>query len=79
MELAAHSETEFVEVATTLADDPDRLRHYRQTLRPALRESSLLDASLHVTELEDAFRVMWRRWCDGLEPEAFAGFDKSDP
>ena len=72
-ELAAHSETEFVEIALALAGDPDRLDNYRKTLRPALCSSPLFDASLHVAELEDAFRVMWRRWCKGLEPEAFTG------
>ena len=78
-ELAARSEAEFVEIALALTGDPDRLRNYRQTLRPALRASSLVDASLHVAELEEAYRVMWRRWCDGLEPQAFTGFDKSGP
>ena len=78
-ELAAKDEAEFIDIAAALAGDPDRLGHYRQTLRPALQASSLLDAHQHTAELEDAFRVMWRRWCDGLEPEAFNGFDKSGP
>lgn len=72
-ELAARSENEFRGIAVALAGDADRLRRYRQTFRPALL-SSLLDADTHVAELEDAFRVMWRRWCDGLKPEAFVGF-----
>ena len=78
-ELAAKDEAGFIDIAAALAGDPDRLGHYRQTLRPALQASSLLDAHQHTAELEDAFRVMWRRWCDGLEPEAFNGFDKSGP
>ena len=77
-ELAARNEAAFVEIATTLAGDAGRLGHYRQTLRPALKASSLFDAPRHVGELEDAYRVMWRRWCEGLEPEAFAGFDKEE-
>jgi len=71
-ELAARNEAEFVEIAVALAGDPDRLRHYRQTFRPAFLASPLLDASLHAAELEEAYRVMWRRWCEGLAPEAFA-------
>ena len=78
-ELAAKDEAGFIDIAAALAGDPDRLGHYRQTLRPALQASSLLDSHQHTAELEDAFRVMWRRWCDGLEPEAFNGFDKSGP
>lgn len=62
-ELAAHDEAEFVDIAVALASDPDRLGHYRQALRPALSASSYFDAELHVAELEEAFRVMWRRWC----------------
>jgi len=74
-ELAARDETGFIDIAAALAGDPGRLGDYRQTLRPALQASSLLDAPLHVAELEDAYRVMWRRWCGGLEPEA-QGFGK---
>ena len=62
-ELAAASEDEYVAIATALAGDPERLRHYRHALRPALRDSSLLDADTHAAELEEAFRTMWRSWC----------------
>jgi predicted O-linked N-acetylglucosamine transferase (SPINDLY family) len=72
-ELAARSEDEYIDIAVALANDAERLGHYRRTLRESLRSSSLFDASLHVGELEAAFRVMWRRWCDGLEPEGFSG------
>ena len=63
-ELAVHSKAEYVELAVGLAETPDRLRHYRKTLRKSFATSSLLDADTHVTELEDAFRDMWRQWCD---------------
>ena len=69
-ELAAKSEDEFVEIAAALAADQNRLGNYRKTLRESLK-SSLLDADRHVGKLEDAFRIMWRRWCEGLEPEGF--------
>jgi predicted O-linked N-acetylglucosamine transferase (SPINDLY family) len=70
-ELAARNEEEFVEIAVNLAGDIARLKHYRNTLRPALKASSLLDASSHVVELEEAYSTMWRRWCAGMVPEAF--------
>jgi predicted O-linked N-acetylglucosamine transferase (SPINDLY family) len=62
-ELAADSDDTFVDIATALADDLPRLRHYRRTLREAMRASSLFDETLHVAELEQAYRIMWRRWC----------------
>ena len=62
-ELAARDEAEFVDISVALAGDPGRLGHYRQALRQALRASPLFDADLHVAELEEAYRVMWRRWC----------------
>ncbi len=70
-ELTAHSEEEFVEIAVNLAGDVARLKHYRKTLRPMMKASSLLDALPHVAELEEAYSAMWRRWCAGMEPEAF--------
>jgi len=70
-ELAARSEEEYREIAIALAGDAERLNHYRQTLRQDLQASSLFDADRHVDELEGAFRVMWRRWCDGLAPKSF--------
>ncbi|MBT7943304.1 MAG: hypothetical protein HN719_08110, partial [Alphaproteobacteria bacterium] len=70
-ELAAHSEQEFRDIAVNLAGDPARLKHYRETLRPMMQASPLLDAELHVHELEQAYTTMWRRWCAGKEPGGF--------
>ncbi|CAA7616751.1 tetratricopeptide repeat protein [Magnetospirillum sp. SS-4] len=69
-ELAANSPDGYVAIATALARDHDRLRHYRRSLRPAIRASSLLDADLHASELEAAFREMWREWCISLPEPA---------
>ncbi|MEO5373602.1 MAG: tetratricopeptide repeat protein [Alphaproteobacteria bacterium] len=71
-ELVAATAEEYVDIAVALAGDAARLRHYRQTLRPAMQRSSLMDAPAHVAELEEAFRTMWRRWCAGLGPATFA-------
>jgi predicted O-linked N-acetylglucosamine transferase (SPINDLY family) len=71
VELTAHTEAEYIAIAHGLANDLVRQRRYRHALRPALQASSLLDPVQHVAELEAAFRVMWRRRCVGLPPEAF--------
>ncbi|MBF0588085.1 MAG: tetratricopeptide repeat protein [Magnetococcales bacterium] len=63
-ELVARSETEFVKIATELAEKPEQLRRYRQQLRPALQHAPLLDARLHVKELEGAYRWMWMQWLE---------------
>lgn len=70
-ELAARTAGDYVATAAELAGDPDRLRHYRENLRPAILRSSLCDAASHVAELEQAFRAMWRRWCAGLPAAGF--------
>ena len=69
--LEARTEGEFHDIAVVLAPDATRLRGYRQTLRQAMQSSYLFDADGHVAELEDAFRVMWQRWCEGLPPQGF--------
>lgn len=71
-ELAARTKAEYVEIAADLAGDFARRKQYRQTLRKAFAASSLLDVNTHVTELEDAFRIMWRRWCAGDPPAPFS-------
>ncbi|MEO5373369.1 MAG: tetratricopeptide repeat protein [Alphaproteobacteria bacterium] len=70
-ELVTHDAAGYVSLAADLAGDPARLVRYRQSLRPAMRASPLMDPTRHVAELEDAFRTMWRRWCAGLPPVAF--------
>lgn len=70
-ELVAPTADRYVEIAGALADDLPGLRRYRTTLRAAIRRSSLHDAPTHVAELEEAYRMMWRRWCADLPPESF--------
>jgi predicted O-linked N-acetylglucosamine transferase (SPINDLY family) len=63
-ELAADSPESFVAIAAALAADPARLAGYRTTLRAALKASPVMDFDRHVSELEDAYRWMWRRWLE---------------
>ena len=44
------------------------LARYRAELRDRIKASSIMDASAHVADLEDAFRDMWRRWCSAHGP-----------
>jgi len=62
-ELVAHSEDQYVEIATGLANDLPRLVELRRTLRPRMESSVLMDAPRFARNIEAAYRAMWRRWC----------------
>jgi predicted O-linked N-acetylglucosamine transferase (SPINDLY family) len=67
-ELIANSEDEFIEIAAGLAKDANRLGEYHRTLRSRLERSPLMDGKAYATEMEQAYRQMWRRWCAGKSP-----------
>ncbi|MDR3405573.1 MAG: tetratricopeptide repeat protein [Chthoniobacter sp.] len=62
-ELVAHTEEEYVAIATLLAGDLPRLTELRATLRARMEASVLMDAPRFARKIEDAYRTMWRRWC----------------
>ena len=61
-DLAAHSETEYVNIAESLAKDLPRLAELRSTLRARMRASPLTDAVGFARHIEGAYREMWERW-----------------
>jgi predicted O-linked N-acetylglucosamine transferase (SPINDLY family) len=63
-ELVATNAADYVNIAVNLANDHDRLQRLRANLRERMIESPLLDAPRMARSLEDAFRGMWRRWCE---------------
>ena len=71
-DLVARNTKDYVDIAAGLAADAGRLHALRATLRPEMKASSLFDAATHTGELEAAFRIMWRRWCDGQPPAPFS-------
>jgi len=68
-EWVAETEDGFVAIARQAAADPVRLA----ALRAGLRQRLTGDPNLRTDKVADrvalAFRIMWRRWCDGLPPE----------
>ena len=62
-ELAAHSESEYVNIAESLARDLPRLAQLRSTLRNRMENSVLMDAPRFARNVEAAYRSMWKRWC----------------
>jgi protein O-GlcNAc transferase len=62
-ELAAQTPDQFVQIAVELANDLPRLEQLRSTLRQRMEQSPLMDAPKFARNMEDAYRKMWRAWC----------------
>jgi predicted O-linked N-acetylglucosamine transferase (SPINDLY family) len=62
-ELIAHTPQRYVEIATSLAGDLDRLAALRANLRDRMRQSPLMDEPAYAREIEKAYRSMWRDHC----------------
>ncbi|MDR3056302.1 MAG: tetratricopeptide repeat protein [Zoogloeaceae bacterium] len=63
-ELVVDSADAYVELAVSLANDPERLKKLRANLRERMQASPLMDAPRMAKSLEQAFRGMWRRWIE---------------
>ena len=62
-ELVADSPEQYLNVACDLASDLGRLSDLRLSMRDRMSASPLLDAERFTHNLEQAYRSMWRRWC----------------
>jgi predicted O-linked N-acetylglucosamine transferase (SPINDLY family) len=62
-ELIAQSPDQYVEIASDLATEPNRLSHLRLTMRPRVKNSPLQDPLTLTRALESAYRQMWHDWC----------------
>ena len=63
-DLIAQNIEEYVEKAAALATDLPRLRAIRHDLRKKVMESPLMDGRKFTANLENAYRQMWRYWCE---------------
>src|SRR5207244_1694022 len=62
-ELIADGPETYLRIARELAYDLSRLAELRAGMRDRLRQSPLLQVERFTRGLEEALRVMWRRWC----------------
>ena len=62
-DLVAETTKVYVEIATGLAKDLDRLANLRRELRPRMVASPLCNAQTFCRKMESAYREMWRCWC----------------
>lgn len=63
-ELIADSEEQYCSLACRLASDVEGLVRFRATLRDRLLASPLADNIRFTGYLEQAYRKMWRDWCN---------------
>jgi predicted O-linked N-acetylglucosamine transferase (SPINDLY family) len=61
---AARTEDEYVGKAVALAEDLLALAQWRAHLRERIKVSMLMDASHFTRQIEQAYREMWRAWCE---------------
>ncbi|MBF0356047.1 MAG: tetratricopeptide repeat protein [Alphaproteobacteria bacterium] len=62
-DLVAESPEAYVALAVSLALDHDRLAGLRNSLRPCLQASPLLDAKACAASVEQAYRRLWQDYC----------------
>jgi len=62
-ELVADTPQQYIDTACNLGSDPGRLSALRLGMRKRMTESALTDVVRFTRNLEDAYRSMWRRWC----------------
>ncbi|HOP41743.1 MAG TPA: hypothetical protein PLI53_11940, partial [Geobacteraceae bacterium] len=55
----------YIATAAALARDIPRLESIRMGLRERMASSPLCDTHGFSRSLEEAYRTMWRRWCEG--------------
>jgi protein O-GlcNAc transferase len=69
-ELVCNNEAEFLEKGIELSNDFEKLSNIRSAAK-----NYRIDASIKSREFpllfDSALRIMWKRWCEGLEPVAF--------
>ena len=63
-ELIADTPDDYVKNAVDLANNPARLIQLREKQRDILASSPLMDAYGFTRDLENAYRRIWRQWCN---------------
>jgi predicted O-linked N-acetylglucosamine transferase (SPINDLY family) len=63
-ELAAETPDQYVALAAELAGDLPRLQELRTTLRLRMEQSPLMDGKRFALNMEQAYRQVWRTWCN---------------
>jgi predicted O-linked N-acetylglucosamine transferase (SPINDLY family) len=60
--LVAHSQEEYVRIASELGNNHSHLSELRSTLRQRMEQSPLMDATKFARDVEAAYRRIWHTW-----------------
>jgi predicted O-linked N-acetylglucosamine transferase (SPINDLY family) len=63
-DLIAISSEQYVQIAANLAADEARLKILRSDLRKRMTLSPLMDGHQFAKDIENAYRCMWKQWCE---------------
>jgi predicted O-linked N-acetylglucosamine transferase (SPINDLY family) len=63
-EFVAKTPGEYEQIAVDLAKDTELLSNLRGELRGKMKSSPLMDAAGFAKDVENAYRQMWRKWCE---------------
>jgi predicted O-linked N-acetylglucosamine transferase (SPINDLY family) len=63
--LAADNPEHYIELATDLANDHNRLAELHSGLRDTMKSSRLCDAGVFCRNLESSYSKMWEKYCSG--------------
>jgi predicted O-linked N-acetylglucosamine transferase (SPINDLY family) len=55
---------EYIEIASSIAADPDQLKLLRKSLRQEVENSSIMDYESHAKRIENALLEGWKLTCD---------------
>ena len=66
-ELVVDTPDQYLNTVCDLASDPGRLSMLRAGMRARMSGSPLMDVSRFTYHLEQAYRSIWRRWCEGTK------------
>jgi len=64
-ELCAFSEDEYIQKAIALAGDRERLREYHLTIRRKMLESPVMNDTIYMGEIEQAYEKIFNAWTAG--------------
>jgi protein O-GlcNAc transferase len=60
----ANTEQDYVQIAINAARDLPALANIRTSMRNLMARSPLMDVAGFTRDVEDAYRAMWRKWCN---------------
>jgi tetratricopeptide (TPR) repeat protein len=74
-ELIASDADDYMRCAVDLAEDEPRRQTLKESLREQMRLSPVCNGASFTRALENAYRIMWRRYCAGDAPAPIAESD----